>query len=51
MRTAMEDLKLDQMFLVYPVGQSLKLAEKVELVSIRHLPERLQRFGAGEKHS
>ena len=35
-------LKLDQLFVVYPGGQSLRLADKVELVSIQHLPKRLE---------
>jgi hypothetical protein len=51
MHMAMQDLKLDQMFVVYPGGQSLKLADKVELISIKHLPERLKRFGAGGSRS
>ena len=40
-------MKLDQLFVVYPGGQSLKLADTVDLVSIQHLPERLKNFGAG----
>ena len=43
---AMQDLKLDQLFVVYPGNQSLKLADKTEMVSIQHLPERLKKFGA-----
>ena len=46
MHVAMQDLKLDQLFVVYPGGQSLKLAGKVEMVSIRHLRQRLMQFGA-----
>lgn len=46
MPLAMADLKLDQLFVVYPGGQSLKLAGKVELVSIQHLPARLKNFSS-----
>jgi predicted AAA+ superfamily ATPase len=49
MHTAMEDLKLDQLFVVYPGSQSLALTDKAELVSIQHLPERLKEFGAGSR--
>lgn len=41
MQAAMRDLKLDRLFVVYPGRQSLRLAEKVERVSILQLPERL----------
>jgi hypothetical protein len=46
MHVAMQNLKLDQLFVVYPGGQSLKLADKVEMVSIRYLPQWLMGFGA-----
>jgi predicted AAA+ superfamily ATPase len=42
MHVAMSDLKLDRLFVVYPGGQSLKLPGKAELLSIQHLPVRLQ---------
>jgi hypothetical protein len=40
MRTALADLKLDRLFVVYPGEQALKLDDKVELLPIRKLPER-----------
>lgn len=40
MRTAMADLKLDQLFVVYPGDQALALNEKVELLPVRRLSER-----------
>jgi len=46
MHVVMQDLKLNQLFVVYPGGQSLELADRVEMVSIKHLPERLKKFGA-----
>lgn len=49
MRLAMQDLKLNWLFVVYPGGQSLRLAERVELVPIRNLPERLGRFVAVDR--
>ena len=46
MHVAMKDLKLNRLFVVYPGGQSLRLASQVELVSIQHLPDRLNEFRA-----
>lgn len=46
MHIAMVDLKLDQLFVVYPGGQSFTLGPKAELVSIQHLSARLQDFAA-----
>jgi uncharacterized protein len=40
MRAAMDDLKLDHLFVVYPGGQALKLGERAELLPIQRLPER-----------
>jgi uncharacterized protein len=48
MRVAMEDLKLDQLFVVYPGGPSLKLANGVELLPIRRLTQRLEAYAAGQ---
>lgn len=45
MHIALADLKLDQLFVVYPGSQSFTLGPKAELLSIRHLPARLQEFG------
>jgi predicted AAA+ superfamily ATPase len=42
MHVAMHDLKLTRLFIVYPGGQSLKLPGQAELLSIQHLPMRLQ---------
>ncbi|MBI4623085.1 MAG: ATP-binding protein, partial [Verrucomicrobia bacterium] len=42
MHMAMQDLKLDQLFVVYPGGQSFPLGPKAELVAIRDLPARLE---------
>ena len=47
MHVAMEDLKLDRLFVVYPGGPSLVLGPKAELVSIQRLPGRLQEIAAG----
>ena len=44
MHIALQDLKLDQLFVVYPGGQSFMLGPAAELVAIRELPGRLQRF-------
>jgi predicted AAA+ superfamily ATPase len=44
MHVAMDDLKLDRLFVVYPGGQSLKLPGQAELLSIQHLPTRLQKI-------
>ena len=44
MHIALRDLKLDQLFVVYPGGQSFSLGPKAELVAIRDLPARLERF-------
>ncbi len=41
LHVAMDDLKLDRLFVVYPGGQSLKLPGWAELLSIQHLPARL----------
>ena len=46
MHVAMDDLKLDRLFVVYPGRQSLKLPGRAELLSIRHLPARLQEIAA-----
>ncbi len=48
MHIALRDLKLDQLFVVYPGGQSFPLGPKAELVGIRDLPTRLERFN-GER--
>jgi len=40
MRAAMDDLKLDHLFVVYPGEQALELGEKAELLPIQRLPER-----------
>jgi hypothetical protein len=42
MHVAMDDVKLDRLFIVYPGRQSLKLPGWAELLSIQHLPARLQ---------
>ncbi len=50
MHVAMDDLKLDRLFVVYPGGQSLKLPGRAELLSIQHLPARLHEVAvAGAK--
>ncbi|MCX6904896.1 MAG: ATP-binding protein [Verrucomicrobia bacterium] len=47
MHIALRDLKLDQLFVVYPGGQSFALGPKAELVAIRDLPLRLDGFRLG----
>jgi predicted AAA+ superfamily ATPase len=44
MHIALRDLKLDQLFVVYPGSQSLPLGQKAELASIRDLLARLAQF-------
>ncbi|MBP7831225.1 MAG: ATP-binding protein [Kiritimatiellae bacterium] len=44
MRTAMADLKLDHLFVVFPGMQALRLAEKVELLPLTQWPERWRRY-------
>ena len=46
MHVAMEDLKLNRLFLVYPGGQSYSLGPKADLVSIQDLSARLQVLAA-----
>lgn len=41
MHIALQDLQLKRLFVVYPGPQSYPLHEKVEVISIRHLPEKL----------
>lgn len=41
MHIALQDLQLERLFVVYPGPQSYPLHEKVEVISIRHLPEKL----------
>lgn len=47
MRVAMEDLRLDRLFVVYPGAQSLGMPGRAELLSIQDVPRRLSEFGAG----
>ena len=49
MRMAVRDLKLDQLFVVYPGGQSFPLGPKAELVAIRDLTVRLARFNQNDQ--
>lgn len=49
MRVAHQDLKLDQLFVVYPGAESVRLAKDMDLVSIRHLPETLRKSGAAAR--
>jgi hypothetical protein len=49
MQVAMEDLKLDRLWVVYPGSQSFAMSEKVEAVSILHLAGRLRTFGGAQK--
>lgn len=44
MHVAMEDLRLERLFAVYPGRRSYPLEEKAEAVSILELPERLSRL-------
>ncbi len=44
MHIALRDLKLDPLFVVYPGAQSFPLGPKAELVAIRDLPARLERW-------
>jgi hypothetical protein len=44
MHIARWDLKLDQLFVVYPGSQSFSLGSKAELVAFRDLLTRLERF-------
>jgi len=44
MHIALRDLKLDQLFVVYPGSQSFSLGSKAELVAFRDLLARLERF-------
>ena len=41
MHIALQDLKLKHLFVVYPGKESYALERRVEVVSIRHLPEKL----------
>jgi predicted AAA+ superfamily ATPase len=45
MRIAMADLRLDELFVVYPGRASFPMGEKVEAVAIAKLPERLASLG------
>jgi len=45
MRTAMKDLKLDHLFVVYPGRQALALDAKAERLPVEHLPTRLKEIG------
>ncbi len=51
MRTAMADLKLDRLFVVYPGGQALTLAERVELLPPRSWPQRVHLVGSERPNS
>jgi uncharacterized protein len=46
MHTALSDLKLDRLLVVYPGRKSYPLTEKAEAVSIFDLTERLTKLGA-----
>lgn len=48
MRIALQDLKLDRLFVVYPGRQSFPLGDRTDVVSILHLHERLKALSAGE---
>ena len=45
MHIALEDLKLKQLFVVYPGKESYPLARQVEVVAIRDLPGKLAKIG------
>jgi hypothetical protein len=45
MHIALQDLKLARLFVVYPGRESYPMAERVEAVSIQHLPEKLASLG------
>lgn len=47
MKIALEDLKLAQLFVVYPGATSYALHEKIEVVSIADLAKRLRGLGLG----
>ena len=44
MRIAIEDLKLAHLFVVYPGRESYPLDDQIEVISIQHLAERLERL-------
>ena len=49
MRVAMEDLKLDRLFVVYPGSQSLETSDRSELLAIQDLPRRLRDLSARDR--